>query len=343
MGTAALSVAAAAVGYLSQFGSGGPYRDENGKYTHVSVSSSFSHIADHPAFAGFGDYIVPWESGPVAMLTAPLSVEKIAPYLGAWDPRTMVDGVNFLIDQVNAGRTLFHHIYTPEEITEDPSKKAAGVFFVPGRPDAPTTIVMAGGGFTSVASIQEAFPHARALHALGYNVFVLKYRVGAHDGDKAPDKLDRIRRANEDVARAMALIEDRAEDWKVDLNGYAIWGSSAGGRLALLWGSDSEFGAEAHGAPEPAAVIAVYPGIGDPFRGSAASRPTFITVAQDDDLVSVPQLDDVVAGLRALGVPVEYRKAASGGHGFGLGVGTDAEGWFDHAVAFWERHRADGG
>ncbi|MBP1610664.1 MAG: esterase, partial [Acidobacteria bacterium] len=26
------------------------------------------------------------------------------------------------------------------------------------------------------------------------------------------------------------------------------------------------------------------------------------------------------------------------GHGFGLGIGTSAEGWPDLAVAFWEKH-----
>jgi hypothetical protein len=25
-------------------------------------------------------------------------------------------------------------------------------------------------------------------------------------------------------------------------------------------------------------------------------------------------------------------------HGFGLGIGTAAEGWMDHAVQFWEAH-----
>lgn len=25
-------------------------------------------------------------------------------------------------------------------------------------------------------------------------------------------------------------------------------------------------------------------------------------------------------------------------HGFGLGTGTAAEGWIDHAISFWERH-----
>lgn len=27
-------------------------------------------------------------------------------------------------------------------------------------------------------------------------------------------------------------------------------------------------------------------------------------------------------------------------HGFGLGEGTIAEGWIDHAIVFWERQRA---
>jgi hypothetical protein len=37
-------------------------------------------------------------------------------------------------------------------------------------------------------------------------------------------------------------------------------------------------------------------------------------------------------------VEVEYRRFQSAGHGFGLGTGTDAEGWLDSAVRFWKRH-----
>jgi len=37
-------------------------------------------------------------------------------------------------------------------------------------------------------------------------------------------------------------------------------------------------------------------------------------------------------------VDVEYRRYQSAGHGFGLGAGTDAEGWVDLAVQFWQRH-----
>ena len=45
-----------------------------------------------------------------------------------------------------------------------------------------------------------------------------------------------------------------------------------------------------------------------------------------------------VENLRNAGVEVEYRRYESAGHGFGLGTGTDAEGWLDLAVQFWKKH-----
>jgi hypothetical protein len=33
---------------------------------------------------------------------------------------------------------------------------------------------------------------------------------------------------------------------------------------------------------------------------------------------------------------VEYRKYRNLGHGFGLGIGTSAEGWVLEAIRFWE-------
>ena len=44
--------------------------------------------------------------------------------------------------------------------------------------------------------------------------------------------------------------------------------------------------------------------------------------------------------MRNAGIDVEFRKYRDAGHGFGLGTGTDAEGWIDHALQFWERHLA---
>jgi acetyl esterase/lipase len=44
-----------------------------------------------------------------------------------------------------------------------------------------------------------------------------------------------------------------------------------------------------------------------------------------------------VEALRNAGSEVEYREYRGLGHGFGLGVGTSAEGWIIEAIQCWER------
>lgn len=43
-----------------------------------------------------------------------------------------------------------------------------------------------------------------------------------------------------------------------------------------------------------------------------------------------------IDALAAAGIPVEFHHYPTLGHGFGLGIGTEAEGWLEEAVAFWE-------
>lgn len=54
----------------------------------------------------------------------------------------MADGINFIIDQVNAGQSFTAR-------AADASKSTAGIFDTPGDPDKPLAFVAAGGGFTS--------------------------------------------------------------------------------------------------------------------------------------------------------------------------------------------------
>jgi len=68
------------------------------------------------------------------------------------------------------------------------------------------------------------------------------------------------------------------------------------------------------------------------------SPPAFITVSANDGIANADVVDKRVEKLRNAGVEVEYRRYKNAGHGFGLGTGTDAEGWIDHAVRFWEKH-----
>ena len=45
-----------------------------------------------------------------------------------------------------------------------------------------------------------------------------------------------------------------------------------------------------------------------------------------------------IDALAAAGIDTEFHVYPDLGHGFGLGIGTSAEGWLDDAVAFWEQH-----
>jgi acetyl esterase/lipase len=304
---------------------------------HLTTEATFEQIAQHPAFTGFGRFMVPWEAGPNVQLTRSIPIGTLVPLIGPWDPSTILGGLNFLIDQVAAGNPLWHPLYRPDERRADATKDSAGLFWIPGRALAPLALVAAGGGFTSVASMQEAFPHARALNAHGYNVAILKYRVSA---DGADDVNMRLPRALEDVAAALFLLQQRGEEWMVSLTGYSMWGSSAGGRLACHWGSPASTGAAARGFTPPAALITAYPGPAAELPGPLA--PLFTVMAMDDELIPVDEVDDFIARLEREGTPVDYRRVPTGRHGFGLGIGTSAAGWLDDAVSFWERHRGPG-
>jgi acetyl esterase/lipase len=87
--------------------------------------------------------------------------------------------------------------------------------------------------------------------------------------------------------------------------------------------------------PKPAAAIIAYTGQSS-YSGDFS--PAFITVSANDRIVNVNTVERRVENLRNAGVEVEYHRYESAGHGFGLGTGTDAEGWLDLAVDFWERH-----
>lgn len=48
-------------------------------------------------------------------------------------------------------------------------------------------------------------------------------------------------------------------------------------------------------------------------------------------------MEERIARIRVQGTDAEIEVFEGLPHGFGLGEGTIAEGWIDHAIAFWER------
>lgn len=203
-------------------------------------------------------------------------------------------------------------------------KKDTGLFFFRGDKKAKFAITCAGGGWAYVGAMHDNFPHALELSKKGYNAFAIIYRPGAQT-------------AYEDLARAISFIFANAEILGVDTDGYSVWGGSAGGRMAA---TISSYGVQPYGGaagiPKPSAAILQYTGHTD--YNPDGEPATFVCVGESDGIASYQTMKRRLDSIAAMGVPTEYHSYAGMGHGFGLGIGTIAEGWFHQAVAFWENN-----
>jgi acetyl esterase/lipase len=227
-----------------------------------------------------------------------------------------------MIDDVNNGYTIFYEFYTEEE-KEQRAKSNTGLFFFRGKPGAPFAVVAPGGGFSYVGSVHEGFPYAVAISKQGYNAFVLRYRAGAGGAV-----------ATRDLAAAISYVFRNAKALGVGTEGYSLWGSSAGARMAGAIGSHgvARFGGD--DLPRPSAVVMAYTGHSE---YSANEPPSFVVVGENDGIAPPSVMEGRVAALRKAGTEVEFHRYSGLGHGFGAGTGTSAEGWLERAVRFWEK------
>jgi acetyl esterase/lipase len=288
---------------------------------HLAPSDRLGDMLDHPALYGYSRLLLPRGEFEVDRQTRLSDFASLLPYHTQVDARDVVAGLNRLIDDAGAGRRVFIDIYTPAEKARDPTKADTGLFFLHGRPGAAFAVIAPGGGFSYVATLHEGLPYALAINRHGFNAFVLRYRVG--QGGTA---------ATEDLAAALSAIFRHAAALQVRTEGYSLWGSSAGARMAAAIGSH---GAARFGAvplPRPAAVVMAYTGHSDT---SEEEPPTFVVVGEHDPISPPAVMERRLAALERAGVMVAYRKHPGLGHGFGLGTGTAAQGWIDEAVRFW--------
>lgn len=303
----------------------GNSNNENNKENvgeHLATSNYVRDIVNHPAFEGFGDLLLSRDNNSSYYNTLLSNVGSLMPYHGNVRPDVVVRSLNFMIDEVNNGKTIFYDIYTEQQKEQDSSKRNTGLFFFRGNPNAPFAVVCPGGGGVYVGSLHEGFPLAQRISELGLNAFVIRYRVGGYD-------------ATEDLARAITYIFENAGALGVSTSDYSVWGGSAGARLA---GNIALNGVARYGGgnlPKPATAVIAYTG---QSTYSSDFSPSFITVAANDGIANVNTVEKRVENLRNAGVDVEYRRYQTAGHGFGLGTGTDAEGWLDLAVSFWKKY-----
>jgi acetyl esterase/lipase len=290
---------------------------------HLTTDDSIGDLLSHPAFAGFGRLILPWDDRAPDRTMRLRDIGSLLPYHSHVDARIVASALNRMIDDANGGKPIFYDFYTGAQKREQPARENTGLFFFRGKPGAPFAVISPGGGFAYVGSVHEGFPYAVEISARGYNAFVLRYRAG--HGERA---------ATEDLAAAISYIFRNAEALGVKTNGYSLWGSSAGARMAASIGSHGVANFGGDDLPKPSAVVLAYTAHAD---YSSNEPPTFVVVGEQDGIAPPSSMERRIAALRSGGAAIEYRKYRDLGHGFGLGTGTNAEGWVADAVRFWGR------
>ena len=298
-----------------------PSSPEENTAAYVTADTRVADVVSDPDFEGFGQFLFPLNGREPDQNMTLESIDSMLPYHNYINTDTTLDVLNSMKDMVSAGETIFYDIYTDEEKAEDPDKENTGLFFFRGDPGAPFAVVNAGGGFSYVGSIHESFPHALELSRQGYNALALQYRTGGADV------------ACEDLAAAITFIFENAEELGVSTDCYSLWGGSAGARMAAYLGS---YGPAAFGGaelPRPGAVIMQYTGHTDYTENDP---PTYACVGENDGIANWHTMEQRIANLSEAGVETEFHHYPDLQHGFGLGIGTSAEGWIDDAIAFWQ-------
>ena len=276
-------------------------------------TSKIAYVMADPSFEGFGRLLFPVNTGYWSGST--LEDLRLTWY-NYIDPDKTVEIVNTLKSRAEVGKTIFLDIYTEAEKAADPAKKNTGLFFFEGHKGAKTAICNAGGGFSYVGAMHDSFPHALELSKKGYNAFALIYRPGWET-------------AMDDLARTIALLVANADKLGIDMDGYSLWGGSAGARMAATLGST----ASAYGVPRAGAVVMQYTGHGDWTR---YDPPTYACCGTSDGIASWQGMKSRLDAMTSAGIPTEFHSYQGLPHGFGLGTGTVAEGWIEDAVRFWE-------
>lgn len=288
--------------------------------------------------------------------------KPLSEYMGENVVEDCVASLNHLMDNYNAGIQITYKIYTEEEIAEEPSRNNAELYYFPADAAYGRTkyaVILCGNVLTQTEEVKEGTAVAYKLNQMGYTAFVLRYRTWQDMNDNAPAY---------DLGRAVQYITAHADQFNVETEDYALIGHSSGGHLVGLFGG-SRLGYEYFGVPKPGAILMAYPvnyfmegvpiyhtiidtmALGLRYYDYSISGgvtddspPMYFFYGKNDIALNAmcyplqgPALEYELKRHRIPYKAVEYKNAP---HGCGLGDGTDAAGWLNDAVAFWQQQTA---
>lgn len=266
-----------------------------------------------------------------------------------------------------AGTFQIFDVYGKAVTDRDPEKAQVKLLYLAGKAGMPFALVCPGGGYNRQWTLVEGFPIAWQLSQMGYHAFILLYRSG---------KTGLLPEPLEDTAQALQLIASLSDSCRFTTRNYAVCGFSAGGNLAALWGTKTQGYARYDAPRPAALLLAypsvthevmfdaMQTSDDEAWRsgtcqylarvaGSNFTResladfspteqldpdypPVYLMHCLDDATVPVQSSRVFDNALQARGIVHRSRFPAHGGHGIGLGIGTDAEGWLGQAVQFWQ-------
>lgn len=236
-----------------------------------------------------------------------------------------------------------------------PNRYELKFYPAPGGQRTHFALICPGGGYACVMSCIEGKPIAQALNERGYSAFVLRYRCRKRA--RYPSPLV-------DAARALKEILANADLYNIDPDGYAVFGFSAGGHLAAMFGVE-KLGWGRFGLPRPGAVVLSYPvitmgplthaGSRDNLLGPTPTEaeikrcsverrvdyrypPTFLWCGDADKTVDPDNSRRMAVALESHHIVHNFILYQGVDHGVGLGKGLACEGWLDKAVDFWQKH-----
>ncbi len=213
-----------------------------------------------------------------------------------------------------------------------------------GKSNNAAVIICPGGGYFFENSGPEGKAVAETLTEHGFTAFVLKYRLPSDS-----IMLNKSIGPLQDAQQAIKMVRENAKKWHIDPKKIGIMGFSAGGHVASTAATHFDKGLipnKSKTSLRPDFTVLIYPVISfkEPLahRGSknlllgttftqdqsdffsnelyvnAATPPTWITHAGDDELVPVENSILFYDALIKNKVPAELYVCPSGNHGFVL-------------------------
>ena len=323
----------------------------------ITPEMTMSELRSNPSILGSGIYTYSQEQ------ENPCKRRKwenatLEEFVNKYTAEDCANGLNRIIENYNAGVQITYKLYTPEEIAEMPARDKVELYYFPGsNPGGKYALIVGGNALYTSAELREGVATAERFNELGYTAFVLRYRIGEDAADNAP---------MDDLGRAVQYITQHAAQFGVQPEQYALVGYSSGGQITGLFASLSDqIGYPHYGVPKPGTVMLAY-AVNTFFELKQPWKLVIDPLAQDYRYFELKVSDYITPDyppvyhwygkndvtLMKMGTPeqgatlerallknhvnhkcVVYQNAP---HKIGPGRGTDADGWLNDAVAFWE-------